>query len=135
MFDLIGLDWGSIRCGVAFGSSDTGLVIPSQDLVLNNQIVEYLELQIQARGTKKIILGLPTNFKGNLTQVTDKVLEFGEELRIVFPSLEIIKFDERGSTKQARDSLNHLGHNSKYSVDNLAAAKILEAYIEFGTRK
>jgi len=130
MLDLIGLDWGSVRCGAAFGSSTTGLVIPSTEVISRGHILEFVATQINIRNSTTIVLGLPTNFQSQPTQTTQQILKFSSLLKQKFPTINIVEFDERGSTKQARESLQGLGFGSKHLVDNLAAAKILEAYIQ-----
>ena len=122
MFDLLGLDWGSKYFGMAFGSSLTGLVFPSQKVYLAENIWETLEEEISARKTKILIIGLPTNFKFQHTEVSQKVLDFIDEFKLKFPSIEVKTVNERNTSK------NWESLNTKL-IHNLAAKEILELYL------
>jgi|688.fasta_scaffold187306_2 RNase H-fold protein (predicted Holliday junction resolvase) len=122
MFDLLGLDWGSKYFGMAFGSSLTGLVFPSQKVYLAENIWETLEEEVLARKTKILIIGLPTNFKFQHTEVSQKVLDFIDEFKLKFPSIEVKTVNERNTSK------NWESLNTKL-IHNLAAKEILELYL------
>jgi putative Holliday junction resolvase len=123
MFDILGLDWGSKYFGMAFGSSTTGLIFPSQKVYLAENIWEALEEEISTRKTKLLIIGLPTNFKFQHTEVSQKVLDFIEEFKLKFPNIEVKTVNERNTSKDF-DKLN------TKLIHNLAAKQILELYLD-----
>lgn len=129
MFDYLGIDWGEKRFGLAFGSSSTGLVISADYLAPFSDIFDLIEIELKKRKISKVILGLPTNFKGGLTETSQKILEFLEDLKTHFPNLEIRTYHERGSTKTGLKQMKEAKTGKdKDLLNHLAAKKILEDY-------
>lgn len=81
MFDLLAIDWGKKRIGMAFGNLETKLVLPF-DLDLNwFNFWEVLEIQLKNRQIKKIILGMPVNFEFGKTKISTQIEIFLEDLQ------------------------------------------------------
>ncbi len=126
MFNHLAIDWGLFRSGLAFGNPVTGLVIPyNQDLATDN-LLQILDKEIQSRGIQTIVLGIPTNFRLQKTEITDKVEEFKNTLIKTFPNLKVKTINERGTTKQAINS--HQLKKNKSQINHLSAASILTEY-------
>jgi RNase H-fold protein (predicted Holliday junction resolvase) len=125
MFDYIGIDWGEKVCGMAFGDSNTRLIIASSQEIKTEQIFDYIQAEVVKRSTARIVIGAPLSFHGKYTRVTLLVNKFVEKLKHLLPSCEIFTIGERGTTK---DSRLKLGNPAKYKIDNQAAAEILERY-------
>jgi RNase H-fold protein (predicted Holliday junction resolvase) len=132
MFDYISIDWGEKVCGLAFGDSTTGLVIPATFEALHVNIISVLQVEVTKRRSTHIIVGLPSNFQGNKTRITLLVEAFIEQLIKHFPTITIDTFNERGTTK---DSLAKLGKHHKYQLDNQSAAEILTQYFNAHTKQ
>lgn len=133
MFDLIGIDWGEKRCGVAFGSTQTGLIIPHNHTVTNAEVISYLEGEVKVRGIKTLIIGIPTTIKLQPTKINIQINKFIEYLKTRIPDLTIIKINERGTTQTIRSKFGRQNTKLKSKinqVDNLAAAEILRIYLD-----
>jgi RNase H-fold protein (predicted Holliday junction resolvase) len=133
MFDYLCIDWGSHRVGLAYGSSQTGLILPYNQVLENHEcIATILDLLVQ-KNIHLIILGRPTTFKGDTTRVTTQIELFKTELQQKLfnksISAHITFYDERNSTKFAKSVTPF--EVSKDSVNHLAAARILENYFTF----
>jgi putative transcription antitermination factor YqgF len=126
MFTTIGIDWGGVRFGLAFGSLETDLIIPATFECFSRDIFSILDKEILARKIQTIVVGLPTNFHGRNTNVTDKINGFIKELNLLYPTLIIVTINERSSTKDAKKDLEN--DKNKHSINHQAAAKILEYY-------
>ncbi len=126
MFDILGIDWGEKRFGLAFGSSQTGLVIPFSGEAKNQDIWNILETEIKTRNIKTIILGKPTNFKGGETEVTKKIQSFFEEVKTKFPDLKIKLQNERGTSQIAKQK----GIKNKNSINHQSAVEILNLFLD-----
>ena len=101
MFDCIGIDWGSKRFGMAFGASINGLVLACNYECDTEVIWEILDKEIKARQTKFAIIGMPTGFNFQKTQVSLRIEEFVEQFKIKYPFIQIELTNERNSTKKA----------------------------------
>ena len=128
MFDLLGIDWGEKNCGLALADSSTGLTLPlegSSNAMLLNIITKLLE---KYSTISKVIVGIPTNFKGQETILTTKIKEFVSILKSkLAPKIQIITVNERGSSKpfQIDQKLQ-----KKQLIDSLSAAQILKFYLK-----
>ena len=124
MFDLLGLDWGEKRCGLAFANSQSKLILPANYPCPTSQIWSILDSETKNKPIRQIVVGIPLNFHGQKTKISLLVEAFLGQLKQRFPKLLITTVNERGSTlaftnyKVDKQQLNHL-----------AAAKILEFYL------
>jgi RNase H-fold protein (predicted Holliday junction resolvase) len=128
MFDIIAIDWGSVRFGLAFGSSLTELIIPCSYDCYTTEIWQTLQLELETRKTQKAIIGIPTTFDLKPTKVTNQILVFIKEFESKFPNIEVITANERESTKKAllknRQVTKHsLNHNSACEILKLGITK------------
>jgi RNase H-fold protein (predicted Holliday junction resolvase) len=133
MFDYLCIDWGSHRVGLAYGSSQTKLILPYNQVLENHECIAIiLDLLVQKK-IEYIILGRPTTFKGDKTRVTSEIELFKTELeqKLFAKSIPgtIIFYDERNSTKFAKSVTPF--EISKDSINHLAAARILDNYFTF----
>ncbi len=123
MFDIIAIDWGSVRTGLAFGSSESGLVIPYNKELDTKDLKEVLTQEINKKSINTIILGLPTNFKLQDTTVTTSIRIFAKELEEYFPTIKLIFVNENNTSKAGK------GLKNKHSINHIAAVEILNIYL------
>jgi putative holliday junction resolvase len=129
MFDTIAIDWGSLRTGLAFASSTTGLVIPHLQECLTPNLLDILKKEIKERKIQLLVIGIPTNFHWQPTETGLKILDFIEELRTIFVDIKIETVNERGTTQAAQNlSLNHGRKLAKDELNHQAACQIFELY-------
>lgn len=125
MFDFIGIDWGSKRFGLSFGDSTTGLIIPYRSTLFSNDIWHVLQKEIQFRNITHIVIGIPTNFFLQDTQVTAQIRDFIDQLVSTFPTIKIETINERGTSQDAR-----ITTQNKDDINHIAAVHILTRYFE-----
>lgn len=119
----LGIDWGSVRIGLALGDSETGMASP---LGIVSDLKEVL-IVIEKEEVDKIILGKPMMLSGNDENLMSGFVKFVERLR-KRTSLPIELIDERLTSKGA-DAL--IGDKkTKASRDAIAAMLILQTYMD-----
>ena len=128
MFDILTIDWGSVRFGMAFGSSNMGLVVPCQYDCYHKDIWDVIAREISTRNIKIVLVGMPMTRQLKPTEVTIKVVEFVEILRLKYPQLKIETINERNTTQKAlsktRELTKHgINHNSAVEICNLYLSK------------
>lgn len=126
MFDIIAIDWGSKRFGLAFGSSSTGIVLACDYDCFTSEIWIILAKEIESRKTQKVIVGMPTTFDLKKTEVSTNIEEFINEFKLKFEGLEVIIVNERNSTKKALSKNSQL---KKHNLNHQAAVEILESWL------
>lgn len=131
---VIGLDYGSVTCGVAI--SDETLLIASPVETIRYRTMEELltKLDIYFNEYKidKIVLGNPINLDGSISTRSELTLLFKDEL-IKRYNKEVIMMDERLTSVIVNNMLimgNTSRENRKKVVDKLAASVILQSYLD-----
>lgn len=131
---VIGLDYGSVTCGVAL--SDETLLIASPVETIRYKTMEELltKLDIYFNEYKidKIVLGNPINLDGSISTRSELTLSFKDEL-IKRYNKEVIMMDERLTSVIVNNMLimgNTSRENRKKVVDKLAASVILQSYLD-----
>ena len=125
MFDYLCIDWGQVRCGLAFGNSQTGLILPFAKNLPFDDIFIVLKKELTERKIKNIVVGRPTNFHFKDTEVTLKIENFIKELVKTHPETIIHTENERNSSKSVKSSGTRV---DKFNINHLAAMQILENF-------
>jgi putative transcription antitermination factor YqgF len=132
MFDVLCIDWGSKRVGLAFGSTETLIILPyTKDFDIDD-VWSILKYEITQRVIQHIVLGYPVTFTGAKTRITIDVELFHNQLREKYPGIPITIINERNSTKHAKSQIQSHGkiNTDKYQINHLAACEILRHYFE-----
>ena len=128
----LGIDYGDTRIGIAL--SDPMQIISKPYITLKNNSDFFVKLEsiVNEKEVKIIVVGYPYGMKGQITKQTEKVDLFIDRLKQNI-DIEVIKVDERLSSKSAENLLKKqgfkTGHN-KSMIDDTSAAIILQEYID-----
>jgi len=135
MSRILGLDYGSVRVGVAI-SDALHLTAQGQSFIKNDEALIPTILQlIESRDIDKIILGNPLHLSGQESQKSEEVRQFQQQLQTQ-TSCEIILRDERLSTKAAQRHLIEMDvsrQKRKQKIDSMAAVFMLQGYLDAQT--
>ncbi len=132
---IIGLDLGSKTIGIA--KSDLMHTIASAHKTITFQNNDYkqalhlLDEDLKQFKVEKIVLGLPKHMSGDVGIRGDISLDF--KIKLEELGYEVVLWDERLSTKAARDSLimqNVSRKKRKGVIDQVAAVIILQGYLD-----
>ncbi|MGL4758061.1 MAG: RuvX/YqgF family protein [Patescibacteria group bacterium] len=124
MFDFIAIDWGSVRTGLAFGSTETGLVVPYTNELDTKDLFDTIDHECKKRKIKIFVVGLPTNFKLKKTDISNKVLLFAEKLSEAYPEIKVEFVNENSTSKIGKDL------KSKHQINHNAALEIGRRYLD-----
>ena len=137
----MGIDYGSVRIGISV-SDETNTIAFGKDVFDNDKnCFPKITGIVKQNGIGKIILGYPLNLKGNKSPQTLKVEEFEAKLRNYLDnslgegSVQIIRWDERFTSKMALDSMFESGmkkkkRQQKSNLDIISAALLLQSYLD-----
>ena len=132
---IMAVDYGDARTGVAF-SDPTGLLAGQTFLIKSRKedvVLEELIRLAKEQGAEELVMGYPRNMDGTLGPRAEKYAAFADRLREA-SGLPVVLWDERRTTVDAHRILGDHGvraKNRKDKVDSVAAALILEGYLEF----
>jgi putative Holliday junction resolvase len=131
---LLALDIGERRIGVAL--SDPMHIIASPHSIIDRKItpdyIDEIQKLISEQEVEALVIGLPLTLKNNVSQQTQKVQLFIQELNTEL-TLPIHTVDERLSSVSAKNALIlkgiKTGHN-KGEIDKTAAAIFLQEFLD-----
>ena len=134
MSQILAIDYGRARCGLAV-TDDMQIIASGLETVPTKEIFSFLKKYFQENTVEQIVVGLPTDLKGNLNEVEVEILKFLEKFKSQFPTVEIARFDERFTSKMASFFISQSGKSKKKReekglIDKLSATLILQNYLE-----
>ena len=134
---IMAFDIGDKRVGVAVTDPFNSYAMPLDTYFRTGKFAEDIKALAklaEGEGVGKIVCGLPLNADGTESIQTEKTRRFVEALKRE-THIPVETEDERYTTREARRDLTHLGVSTmkdkrKKAVDSIAAAYILESYLE-----
>ena len=134
MGQILAVDFGKKRCGLA-ATDDLRIIASGLDTVETTVLMEYLKKYFEKNTVDEVVIGLPTDLKGNMSEVEQDIQKFIEELKNEFPEVSVERFDERFTSKIASYFISQSGKNKKQRqekglIDKVSATLILQQYLE-----
>ena len=135
---ILGLDYGSRTTGIAISDETGSIAFPVETVVREEEIalkqtVRSIRQLTDENNIHTGVLGFPKNMDNSLGERAEKTLAFKKRLERDLYQVEIVLWDERLSTVASERPLLEMGydrHRRKKIVDNMAAAYILQGYLD-----
>ena len=131
---LAGIDFGTVRIGIAICDAQRILASPHENYTRRNELedAQFFQKLVASESLVGFVIGLPLHTDGNESQKSQETRAFANWL-VEVTSLPFEFQDERFSTKSAHELM--IGGNIKASkrkkrLDAVAAQVILSSYIE-----
>ena len=134
MGQILAVDFGKKRCGLA-ATDDLRIIASGLDTVETSVLMEYLRKYFEKNTVDEVVIGLPTDLKGNMSEVEQDIQKFIEEFKSEFSEVLVVRFDERFTSKIASYFISQSGKNKKQRqekglIDKVSATLILQQYLE-----
>lgn len=134
MGQILAVDFGKKRCGLA-ATDDLRIIASGLDTVETIALMEFLRNYFSENSVDEVVIGLPTDLKGNMSEVEQDIQKFIEEFKSEFPEVSVVRFDERFTSKIASYFISQSGKNKKQRqekglIDKVSATLILQQYLE-----
>lgn len=134
MGQILAVDFGKKRCGLAT-TDDLRIIASGLDTVETTALMEFLRNYFGENSVDELVIGLPTDLKGNMSKVEQDIQKFIEEFKNEFPEVSVVRFDERFTSKIASYFISQSGKNKKQRqekglIDKVSATLILQQYLE-----
>ena len=134
MSRIISIDYGLKRTGLAV-TDPLQIIATGLTTVESKQLIPFLKNYFSKEEVELIIIGEPKNWDDSDTHATPLVEKCIKNLAKNFPSIPIIKVDERYTSKMAQDAMLEMGMNKKKRrdkklVDEIAATIMLQEYMQ-----
>lgn len=134
MGQILAIDYGKKRCGIA-ATDDLQIIASGLETIETAKILEFLKKYVVDNSVETIVIGLPTDLRGNLSEIETEIQELIQKLGNEFPNIKIVRFDERFTSKMASFYISQSGKNKKQRqekglIDKVSATLILQDYLE-----
>ena len=131
---ILCFDYGLKRIGVAV-TDELKIISSPYDTIPTSKIFNFISEYISNNNIDQFVVGLPYDLKGNETDATKHTLDFIKLLKIKFPTISVDTYDERYTSKIAKDSILSMGKSKKFrqnksNVDKISASIILQSYLK-----
>ncbi|SHL46137.1 Holliday junction resolvase RuvX [Chryseobacterium polytrichastri] len=138
MGQILAIDYGKARCGIA-ATDDMKIIASGLDTVPTQSLMEFLKKYFNENRVDDIVVGLPTDLKGNISEVETDILKFIEEFKKEFSEVPVHRLDERFTSKMASFFISQSGKSKKQRqekglIDKVSATIILQNFLEQRTR-
>ena len=132
---LIGIDYGEKKTGIAH-TDPNKIIATGLKTILTKDLIKFLEVYFQTVEVEMLIIGEPIQKDGKPSNVETKIKDFIKKIKINFPEIKIDRYDERYTSKIAKNLINELGikkkmRHDKGIIDKISATLILQSYLEF----
>ena len=134
MGKIMAVDYGKKRCGIAV-TDDMQIIASGLQTVETVDLFPFLAGYFTENRVEAIVVGLPTDLKGNLSEIEQEISGFIEKFKMEYPEIEVYRFDERFTSKMASFFISQSGKSKKKReekglVDKVSATLILQNYLE-----
>ncbi len=138
MGQILAIDYGKARCGIA-ATDDMQIIASGLETVQTSLIIDFLTKYFGENRVDEVVIGLPTDLKGNVSEVETDILKSIEVFQKEFPMIKVHRFDERFTSKMASFFISQSGKNKKKRqekglIDKVSATIILQNFLEQRTR-
>jgi putative Holliday junction resolvase len=138
---VMGIDYGSVRIGISLSDESFSIAFGKEAIVNDSNCFKKIADLAKKNGVQRVVLGYPLSLKGTKTSQTLVVEDFEKKLGEYFSrsfgktSIEIIRWDERFTSKMALNSMIESGMKKKHrqnkeNLDIISAALLLQSYLD-----
>ena len=131
---LVGIDFGTKRTGLAYTDPNKMIATGLKNLP-TNLVISYIQDYFKSDEVDAFIIGKPIQKDGSPSELENKIKNFILELKKCFPNKKIERYDERYTSKMAKQAIINLGikkkkRTNKGLVDQISATIILQSYLD-----
>ncbi len=134
MAQLMALDYGKKRSGLA-ATDDLQLIASGLTTVETPKLMDFFSRYFSSNSVEALVVGLPIDLRGNLSEVEKDILVFIEGFQKAFPDIEVHRLDERFTSKLASMYISQSGKSKKERqkkelIDQVSATIILQNFLD-----
>lgn len=131
---IISIDYGQKRVGFAV-TDELRICAHPLETIHVTQAFDYLKKYIETENVDTIVIGEPKTLKNTPSDSTRYIEPFVNRVRKSFPCIEVVRVDERFTSRMAFQTMIDSGlkkkeRQNKGLVDTISAAIILQSYLQ-----
>lgn len=132
---ILAIDYGIKKTGIAI-TDELQMIASGLTTIPTKDIFVFLIEYIKKEDVELIIVGEPKTMNNKPSESEKYIAPFVEKLKQIFTKMEIIRVDERFTSKIAFQTMIHSGlkknqRRNKALVDEISATLILQSYLHY----
>lgn len=134
MGQILAIDYGKARTGIAV-TDDLQIIASGLTTVETPKLLDFLKQYFSENQVDEIVIGLPKDLRGNMSEIETEIQKFIAEFERDFPHKKINRLDERFTSKMASFFISQSGKNKKQRqekglIDKVSATILLQNFLE-----
>ena len=134
MGQILAIDYGKVRTGIAV-TDDMQIIASGLTTVETPKLMDFLKKYFSENLVDEIVIGLPTDLKGNMSDIETEIQQFISSFEKEFSEKKINRLDERFTSKMASFFISQSGKSKKQRqekglIDKVSATIILQNFLE-----
>ncbi|MCQ2338427.1 MAG: Holliday junction resolvase RuvX [Paludibacteraceae bacterium] len=134
MARILAIDFGEKRTGIAV-TDPLQIIANGLTTVDTNTIHAFLDDYFAKEQVEKVVIGYPKTLRNEPAVVTAKIDKFLAKFTQKHPDIEVVKLDERFTSKMAFQTMidsgiGRMARRNKALIDQISATIILQYYLE-----
>ncbi|WP_333851820.1 Holliday junction resolvase RuvX [Epilithonimonas sp.] len=134
MGQILAIDYGKARTGIA-ATDDLQIIASGLTTVETPKLVDFLKKYFFENSVDEVVIGLPTDLKGNMSEIETEIQKFISVFEKEFPDKKINRLDERFTSKMASFFISQSGKNKKQRqekglIDKVSATILLQNFLD-----
>ena len=134
MGQILAIDYGKVRTGIAV-TDDMQIIASGLTTVETPKLVDFLNKYFSENSVDEVVIGLPTDLKGNMSEIETEIQKFILVFEKEFPDKIINRLDERFTSKMASFFISQSGKNKKQRqekglIDKVSATILLQNFLD-----
>ncbi|MBD3582623.1 Holliday junction resolvase RuvX [Flavobacterium selenitireducens] len=130
---ILAIDYGIKRTGVAV-TDEMQIIASGLTTVASETAITFLEAYFSKETVVKVLIGEPRQMDGTPSESTSIIEKFVETFKKAFPEMELVRVDERFTSKMAFQAMLASGlkkkqRQDKALLDEISAAIMLRDYL------
>jgi putative Holliday junction resolvase len=134
MARIMAIDYGTKRCGIAV-TDPLQTCAFGLDTVTPKELLSFLKKYTSQEKVTYIVVGATKQRDNTPSPAETKITPFVVQLKAQLPDINVVRYDERYTSKMAQQSLLMSGapkkvRQKKEVIDKLSATLILQGYLD-----
>lgn len=130
---ILAIDYGLKRTGIA-ATDEMQMIASGLTTVESSALISFLKTYFSKEKVEKVIIGEPKQMNGLPSESAPVIERFVVEFIKTFPHMELVRVDERFTSKMAFQSMIDSGlkkkqRQNKALIDEIAATIMLQDYL------
>lgn len=130
---ILAIDYGQKRTGIAV-TDEMQLIASGLTTIPSETAIAFLQDYFAKEKVAKVVIGEPKQMNGMPSQSTVVIEAFVQKFKTAFPDMEIVRADERFTSKMAFQTMIASGLSKKQRqnkglIDEIAATILLQDYL------